>query len=60
MLSAVAWWPGIVLLQVDNAKRHTAYTATALLDAGLGPCAPPATETPPTSTIWQAMSVIAV
>jgi hypothetical protein len=35
---------GGVQLQLDNAKQHAAHTATALLDAGLGPCAPPTTE----------------
>ena len=33
-----------VLLQLDNAKHHTAHTATALLGAGLKPCAPLTTE----------------
>jgi hypothetical protein len=30
---------GVVLLPLDNAKHHIAHTATALLDAGVGPCA---------------------
>jgi hypothetical protein len=35
---------GGVLLQLDNAKHHTAHTATALPEAGLCPFAPPTTE----------------